>query len=76
MLWRPDVQVLNCQNDCIVRIGENESVTLYNSGLVNSWKTAFVQSRCSLDFRYYPFDNQTCELHMWLFNEVLGKYEV
>ncbi|XP_031574174.1 neuronal acetylcholine receptor subunit alpha-10-like isoform X2 [Actinia tenebrosa] len=63
MLWVPDIILYNNADD------RDEGVSVFNTKVIvkydgnNTWRApAIYNSMCVLDVKYFPFDEQTCDL--------------
>jgi nicotinic acetylcholine receptor, invertebrate len=63
-LWKPDLYVLNAvDSDGFVSINDRLTATIHYTGSVEiNLPMTSLTTRCTLDVRYFPFDNQTCEI--------------
>ncbi|KAL3864258.1 hypothetical protein ACJMK2_005977 [Sinanodonta woodiana] len=61
-VWKPDIAL---QNGILEFKGLGSSdllVTFTNDGFVSWWPYAILQSTCTVDITYFPFDTQSCNL--------------
>ena len=74
-LWLPQFEVINCAaEECTVKIKNDSFVSLTSEGTIDVDTSFSVHSKCVLDLTYFPFDNQTCSIVMFVKNLILSSY--
>lgn len=62
-LWTPRFQLANCESEnCVIAAANKTRVIITNVGTVLLIIEPLVTASCEMDFRLFPFDNQTCKL--------------
>ncbi|XP_076465102.1 acetylcholine receptor subunit beta-like 1 isoform X2 [Babylonia areolata] len=67
-VWVPDIVLFN-NADGNYEVSYKSNCVIYNNGEVNWIPPAIYKSSCSIDVRYFPFDEQVCEMKFgsWTF---------
>ena len=63
-VWLPDLVVINTINNSNRIPTQQDSLTVYHTGLVSWWPGGQLQTNCHIDVSNYPFDSQTCNIEL------------
>ncbi|KAK3098157.1 hypothetical protein FSP39_016756 [Pinctada imbricata] len=67
--WRPDIVLFN-NADGTYEVSYESNVVIGSSSLIYWVPPAIYKSSCTIDVKYFPFDEQICEMHFgsWTFD--------